>query len=55
MGVKRFHLQLAAKRRWQSQLGVNAEQRSTDPSWPISVQPRRWSASTSYSRLKDLP
>ncbi len=54
MGVKRFHLQLAAKRRWQSGLGVHAE-RSTESTGHISKQTQRWSASTSYSRLKDLP
>jgi hypothetical protein len=55
MGIKRFHLQLAAKRRWQSQLDDMAGH-SNDSALQLSAQLRRWSAQPAHDRLiKDLP
>jgi len=54
VGIKRLHLQLAAKRRWQTELGVSAGNNS-DQYWQIGPQLKRWSAQPVSSKLKDLP
>jgi len=54
VGIKRLHLQLAAKRRWQTELGTSAGN-STDQYWQFDPQQRRWSVQPEHSKLKDLP
>jgi hypothetical protein len=54
VGIKRLHLQLAAKRRWQSELAISTGN-NTDQYWQISPQQKRWSAQPVSSKLKDLP
>jgi len=55
MGVKRIHLQLASKRRWQSELIENFAH-DADSTLQFDSQQKRWTAQpTTYSKYKDLP
>ena len=55
MGVKRIHMQLASKRRWQSEFIENVE-RDVGGQLQYDTQQKRWTAQpTQYSRYKDLP
>ena len=55
MGVKRIHIQLASKRRWQSEFIDNVE-RDAGSYLQYDAQQKRWTAQPAkYSRYKDLP
>jgi len=54
MGVKRIHLQLAAKRRWQNLDDADTARDAKHP-WQFNAHQHRWSAQRTNSKFKDLP
>ena len=55
MGVKKLHLQLAAKRRWQTMLDADTDRDATRSPLQVNTHQRKWSAQYESSKFRVLP